>query len=236
MVRSYLAVAGVTIVALGLSVVTNCGTTTVAGTGGTTIEFVGTNFGNDVIDPPSGAGINTLDFSRFGGLVTLNLASTATQTVSSASKRGNFSGFCRAAISAQLAGHRPVSITRANSSVGICENRLRTLEAAKNAGADVLVLCDTNGGMMTGQLAQICAEVRSRFDGVLGIHTHNDCELGVANELAAVEQGFAHVQGCMNGYGRSSTSSSSGCSASRSTRSRSQSSSPKSNHSRPRSS
>ena len=78
---------------------------------------------------------------------------------------------------------------------------LRTLEAAKSAGADVLVLCDTNGGMLTSQLGQICADVRSRFDGVLGIHTHNDSDLGVANALAAVEQGFAHVQGCINGYG-----------------------------------
>ena len=81
------------------------------------------------------------------------------------------------------------------------EFALRTLEAAKNAGADVLVLCDTNGGTMTPKLSAICADVRKRFEGVLGIHTHNDSELAVANTLAAVEQGFAHVQGCMNGYG-----------------------------------
>ncbi len=43
--------------------------------------------------------------------------------------------------------------------------------------------------------------MRKNFDGILGIHTHNDCELAVANSLAAVEQGFAHVQGCINGYG-----------------------------------
>jgi 2-isopropylmalate synthase len=43
--------------------------------------------------------------------------------------------------------------------------------------------------------------VRKKFDGMLGIHVHNDCDLAVANTLAAVEQGFAHVQGCMNGYG-----------------------------------
>ncbi|HML15605.1 MAG TPA: citramalate synthase [Bryobacteraceae bacterium] len=78
---------------------------------------------------------------------------------------------------------------------------LRTLEAAKSAGADVLVLCDTNGGTMTPRLAAACADVRKRFDGVLGIHTHNDADLAVANSLAAIEQGFAHVQGCMNGYG-----------------------------------
>jgi 2-isopropylmalate synthase len=78
---------------------------------------------------------------------------------------------------------------------------LRTLEAAKTAGADVLVLCDTNGGMLPSRLAEICADVRGHFEGILGIHTHNDSGVGVANALAAIEQGFAHVQGCMNGYG-----------------------------------
>lgn len=78
---------------------------------------------------------------------------------------------------------------------------LRTLEAAKTAGADVLCLCDTNGGTITGKLEEIAAEVRKRFDGVLGIHTHNDSDVAVANALAAIEQGFTHVQGCMNGYG-----------------------------------
>src|ERR1700691_5879861 len=78
---------------------------------------------------------------------------------------------------------------------------LRTLEAAKNAGADTLTLCDTNGGTMTSRLAEICADVRKNFEGILGIHTHNDCGLAVANTLAAVEQGFTHVQGCTNGYG-----------------------------------
>lgn len=78
---------------------------------------------------------------------------------------------------------------------------LRTIEAAKQAGADVLCLCDTNGGTLTGELAEIAAEVRKRFDGILGIHTHNDSDVAVANTLAAVEQGFTHVQGCMNGYG-----------------------------------
>ena len=78
---------------------------------------------------------------------------------------------------------------------------LRTLEAAKKAGADTLTLCDTNGGMMPPQLAEICADVRKNFEGILGIHTHNDGDVGVANALAAVEQGFQHVQGCTNGYG-----------------------------------
>jgi 2-isopropylmalate synthase len=78
---------------------------------------------------------------------------------------------------------------------------LQTLEAAKRAGADVLCLCDTNGGTLTGRLVEAFAEVRHRFDGILGIHTHNDSGVAVANTIAAVEAGATHVQGCMNGYG-----------------------------------
>ena len=78
---------------------------------------------------------------------------------------------------------------------------LRTLEAAKKSGADVLCLCDTNGGTLPNRLVEVIAEVRKRFDGVLGIHCHNDSELAVANTLLAVEAGVTHVQGCMNGYG-----------------------------------
>ena len=78
---------------------------------------------------------------------------------------------------------------------------LRALDAAKDAGADLLCLCDTNGGTVTGRLAEIVGEVRKRFDGVLGIHCHNDSEVAVASTLAAVEAGCTHVQGCMNGYG-----------------------------------
>jgi 2-isopropylmalate synthase len=78
---------------------------------------------------------------------------------------------------------------------------LRALEAAKKAGADILCLCDTNGGTLTSQLVEIVAEVRKRFDGVLGIHCHNDSDVAVANSIAAVEAGVTHVQGCFNGYG-----------------------------------
>ena len=78
---------------------------------------------------------------------------------------------------------------------------LRTLEAAHKAGADALVLCDTNGGTLTQRLGEIFAEVRKRFDGVIGIHTHNDSDLAAANAVAAVELGATHVQGTINGYG-----------------------------------
>ncbi len=78
---------------------------------------------------------------------------------------------------------------------------LRTLEAAKNAGASVLCLCDTNGGTLPHRLVEIIADVRKRFDGIIGIHCHNDSDVAVANTLVAVEQGVTHVQGCFNGYG-----------------------------------
>lgn len=78
---------------------------------------------------------------------------------------------------------------------------LRTLEAAKEAGADVVCLCDTNGGTLPARLAEIVRDVRGRLDGALGIHCHNDSDVAVANTLAAVDAGATHVQGCMNGYG-----------------------------------
>jgi 2-isopropylmalate synthase len=78
---------------------------------------------------------------------------------------------------------------------------LRTLAAAAESGAAWLVLCDTNGGSLPGEVAAIVAEVRRNFGVPVGIHTHNDGELAVANTLAAVERGAAHVQGTINGIG-----------------------------------
>lgn len=78
---------------------------------------------------------------------------------------------------------------------------LKTLEAAGLAGADVLVLCDTNGGTLIAEITQIVNEIKAQTDIRLGIHAHNDCELGVANTLAAVGAGCTHVQGTINGYG-----------------------------------
>jgi 2-isopropylmalate synthase len=78
---------------------------------------------------------------------------------------------------------------------------VQTLLAAEAAGADVLVLCDTNGGTLTHEISGIVREVIKKVSVPLGIHTHNDCELAVANTLAAVEAGAEHVQGTINGYG-----------------------------------
>src|SRR5277367_4289933 len=64
---------------------------------------------------------------------------------------------------------------------------LRTLSSAKQAGADVLCLCDTNGGMLSMKLEEIVADVRKQFDGILGIHCHNDTDVAVANTIVAVE-------------------------------------------------
>jgi len=80
---------------------------------------------------------------------------------------------------------------------------LRTLEAAKKSRRRCFWSYATpTDGTVTPRLSQICADVRKEFRrAVLGIHTHNDSDVAVANSLAAIDQGFAHVQGCMNGYG-----------------------------------
>ncbi|WP_193211821.1 citramalate synthase [Luteolibacter marinus] len=82
------------------------------------------------------------------------------------------------------------------------EHALASLEAAAEGGADSLVLCDTNGGTLPAEVAEICKAVAARIPGVaVGIHTHNDCELAVANAIAAVAAGAVQVQGTINGYG-----------------------------------
>jgi len=78
---------------------------------------------------------------------------------------------------------------------------LKTLRAAELAGADTLVLCDTNGGTLPYEISEIVNAVRQKTVAELGIHAHNDCELAVANTLAAVHSGCTHVQGTVNGYG-----------------------------------
>ncbi|MGH7535016.1 MAG: citramalate synthase, partial [Gemmatimonadales bacterium] len=81
------------------------------------------------------------------------------------------------------------------------EYALATLEAAAEAGADCLVLCDTNGGELPDVVGERVAAVRERIPVPLGIHPHNDAGLAVANGLAAVRAGCVQVQGTINGYG-----------------------------------
>ncbi len=81
------------------------------------------------------------------------------------------------------------------------DHALATLAAAKEGGADILVLCDTNGGSLPNEVKEITCAVIDAFGMPVGIHTHNDCGLGVANALVAVEAGAVQVQGTMNGYG-----------------------------------
>ena len=81
------------------------------------------------------------------------------------------------------------------------EYALRTLEVAKEAGADSLVLCDTNGGCFPSEIAEITRDVAERFDLSIGIHCHNDGGMAEANSIVAVEEGAGQVQGTFNGYG-----------------------------------
>lgn len=78
---------------------------------------------------------------------------------------------------------------------------LATLRAAKEAGAMVLTLCDTNGGSLPEFVGQAVDAVVREVGGVVGIHTHNDAGLAIANALAAVRAGANHVQGTINGVG-----------------------------------
>jgi 2-isopropylmalate synthase len=81
------------------------------------------------------------------------------------------------------------------------EYALATLRAAVEAGADCVVLCDTNGGELPDVVRDRVSEIRARLAAPLGIHPHNDSGLALANALAAVLAGCVHVQGTINGYG-----------------------------------
>jgi len=79
---------------------------------------------------------------------------------------------------------------------------LAVAKAAAEAGADTVVLCDTNGGTLPGTVERVVAEVRRELQGVrIGVHCHNDAACAVANSLVAVQAGASHVQGAANGYG-----------------------------------
>ncbi len=82
------------------------------------------------------------------------------------------------------------------------EYAIETLQAAMQGGAEMIVLCDTNGGALPWDVARVVHDVVARLpDVAVGIHTHNDSECGVANTLAAVQEGAVQVQGTINGYG-----------------------------------
>jgi 2-isopropylmalate synthase len=78
---------------------------------------------------------------------------------------------------------------------------LQTLRAAEEAGASVIILCDTNGGSLPEDIAAGVEEARGFLHVEIGIHCHNDCDVGVANSLTAVARGATQVQGTMNGIG-----------------------------------
>jgi 2-isopropylmalate synthase len=81
------------------------------------------------------------------------------------------------------------------------EYALATWQAAEKAGADLVALCDTNGGCLPGEVAEITRKAVGNLCCRVGIHTHDDIGVGVANALASLEAGATHVQGTINGYG-----------------------------------
>ena len=77
----------------------------------------------------------------------------------------------------------------------------QTIKAAAESGAAMIVMCDTNGGSLPEEIAAITKEAMETVDIPVGIHCHNDCELGVANSLASIDAGAIQVQGTINGFG-----------------------------------
>ena len=78
---------------------------------------------------------------------------------------------------------------------------LNTVRVAMEAGAETIIVCDTNGGRLPSEITAIMEAVKPQLDVPMGIHTHNDSDLAVANAIAAVEAGCRQVQGTINGYG-----------------------------------
>ena len=78
---------------------------------------------------------------------------------------------------------------------------MKTIKAAEDSGAEIVVLCDTNGGMVTSELFNIVQDVRAKTKVRLGIHTHNDSDMAVANTVAAIQAGCVQAQGTINGIG-----------------------------------
>ncbi|MBI2996657.1 MAG: citramalate synthase [Candidatus Melainabacteria bacterium] len=83
------------------------------------------------------------------------------------------------------------------------EYTLKVIQCASEAGADTVILCDTNGGSLTEEIRKAVTKAKEIVQGksIIGIHVHNDCELAVANSLAAYEAGARQIQGTINGIG-----------------------------------
>ena len=81
------------------------------------------------------------------------------------------------------------------------EYAMETLKIAKDSGADVIVLCDTNGGTLPNEIKNICIDVVNKIGGKIGIHCHNDIGMAVANSIVAIEEGISHIQGTFIGIG-----------------------------------
>ena len=78
---------------------------------------------------------------------------------------------------------------------------LQVIWAAEKAGADIICLCDTNGGSLPSEIEEIIKAVKIKVGTPLGIHSHNDIDTAVANTITAVNEGITHIQGTINGYG-----------------------------------
>ena len=81
------------------------------------------------------------------------------------------------------------------------EYALKTLAVARDSGAERIILCDTNGGTITSQVFEVVEEVKADIKTPLGIHAHNDCDMAVANSIAAIQAGCVQAHGTVNGYG-----------------------------------
>ena len=81
------------------------------------------------------------------------------------------------------------------------EYALKILQTGTDAGADVLVLCDTNGGTLVHEVRSIISALPAQSLAPIGLHFHNDCEVAVANSLAGIELGGIQIQGTINGWG-----------------------------------
>jgi 2-isopropylmalate synthase len=81
------------------------------------------------------------------------------------------------------------------------EYALKTILVAENSGAEIVVLCDTNGGTLPFEIGDIVKKVKENIKIPVGIHTHNDSSLAVANTIIAVKNGATHIQGTINGFG-----------------------------------